>query len=48
MFPGAPAYLQARDQAGTQAVPYRGMCGCTQGGVHQVQDKPKEGEETCD
>ena len=48
MFPGAPAYLQARDQAGAKAVPDWGVRGCTQGGVHQVQDKPKEGEETCD
>ena len=33
------------DQAGPQADPCRGVCGCTQGGVHQVQDQPQEGEE---
>ena len=48
VFPGTPANLQACYQTGSQAVPHRGMCWCTQGGVHQVQDQPQEGQEACD
>ena len=45
MFSGTTAHLQARDQAGAKADTNRGVCGCAQGGVHQVQDQPQEGEE---
>jgi len=47
MHPGAPEDLQARDEAGAQAGAHRGVCGCSQGGLHQVQDQPKEGQEAC-
>merc|ERR1712133_272352 len=47
VFSGAPENLQARHQAGAQVGAHRGVCGCTQGGVHQVQDQPQEGQETC-
>ena len=45
VYSGASEDLQARDQAGAQARAHRGVCGRAQGGVHQVQDQPQEGEE---
>ena len=45
VYPRAPEDLQACDQAGSQAGAHRGVCGCAQGGVHQVQDQPQEGPE---
>merc|ERR1712179_617462 len=45
VYSGAPENLQARHQAGAQAGAHRGVRGCAQGGVHQVQDQPQEGEE---
>merc|ERR1711983_750442 len=41
----APEDLQARDQAGAQALPHRGVCRCTQGGLHQVQNQPQTRQE---
>merc|ERR1711910_169966 len=43
----APKDLQARDQAGAQAHPHRGVCRCPQGGLHQVQDQPQTRQEAC-
>merc|ERR1712032_968598 len=40
-----PEDLQARDQAGAQAFPCRGVCGCPQGGLHQVQNQPQTCQE---
>ena len=43
----APEDLQARDQAGAQALPHRGVCRCAQGGLHQVQNQSQEGQKAC-
>merc|ERR1711902_184505 len=45
VFSRTPAYLQACHQAGPQVDPDRRVCGCPQGGLHQVQNQPKEGQE---
>merc|ERR1711874_322798 len=36
---------QARDKAGAQAHTHGGMCGCAQGGLYALKNKPKEGQE---
>ena len=45
MLTGAAAHVQARDQAGAQAGAAGGVRRCAQGGLHQVEDQPEEGEE---
>merc|ERR1739840_25458 len=42
-----PEDLQARDQAGAQALSHRGVCRCPQGGLHKVQNQPQARQETC-
>merc|ERR1712110_1084249 len=41
----SPRGLAACDQAGSQAGAHRGMRGRAQGGLHQVEDQPQEGQE---
>merc|ERR1712192_43378 len=45
LLPRAPEDLQARDQAGAQALPRRGVCRCPQGGLHQAQNQPQTCQE---
>ena len=45
MFPGTSKSLYTRVQAGAQTLSHGGVCGCTEGGLHEVQDQPQEGQE---
>ena len=39
--------MQACDEAGAQAGTHRGVRGCAEGGVYQVENQSQEGEEAC-